>query len=228
MVTPLPSPQTNRGLFPSPNGTFEQSPTSLTPPEQSPNGRISSLPSEASTSRLLRRRSSTEILRRSAWPQALTVCFVFVVTFTVFPGVTSRWRPSSRVTWLIATFQLLDVAGRTAPQFPRMRLMNGPLVSLMAALRVLFVPIFMLLERVEADWTLNPALQYLLMVGFAFSNGYVSTLSMMLGPGQSGLFPDEQEPAGIMMSFFLVFGIFLGSLLALPTQIGISTTHSCA
>lgn len=179
--------------------------------------------------RLLRRRSSTEILKTSAWPQALTVFFIFTVTFTVFPGVISRWEPEERVTWLIATFQLMDVVGRSAPQAVPLRILNGTAVSTMALLRVLFVPAFILVQRWGKDeaWASNPILQYLLVMGFAFTNGYVSTLSMMLGPRQGGLTADEREPAGIIMNFFLVFGIFLGNVVASATQIGVSQIHSC-
>ena len=33
----------------------------------------------------------------------------------------------------------------------------------------------------------------------AFSNGYVSTLSMMLGPEQTGVSSNEKEPVGTIM-----------------------------
>mmetsp|Transcript_132446 Transcript_132446/g.342646 ORF Transcript_132446/g.342646 Transcript_132446/m.342646 type:complete len:335 (+) Transcript_132446:2-1006(+) len=208
------------------------------PPLGGPGGLMASSPagtsvrSVASTPQLLRRRSSVTILRQNAWPQALTVCLVFAVTFTVFPGVVSRWKPSitgeDRVTLLIATFQLLDVLGRAAPEVSMLKIRRGSVVSLLAVLRLLFVPAFILLERESGDaWTRGAQLQYALMVVFAFSNGYVSTLSMMLGPGQRGLDQDEQEPVGTMMSFFLCFGIFLGSLLALPTQAGLTAVSMC-
>ena len=42
------------------------------------------------------------------------------------------------------------------------------------------------------------------------SNGYVASLEMMNAPGQA---PDgEQSRAGTNMAFFLVMGIFLGSI----------------
>eukprot|EP00928_Gymnodinium_smaydae_P044915 TRINITY_DN29983_c0_g1_i1.p1 TRINITY_DN29983_c0_g1~~TRINITY_DN29983_c0_g1_i1.p1 ORF type:complete len:483 (+),score=85.30 TRINITY_DN29983_c0_g1_i1:133-1449(+) len=190
--------------------------------------RVSSpMPSPCSSQPIMRRRSSTVILKESTWPQALTVGLVFLVTFVVFPGVTTKWRPDSRVSSVISTFQLFDVAGRSAPMISAFQVKNGRLVSLMAVLRILFVPAFMLVERGEGDWATSAFLQYALMMSFAFSNGYVSTLSMMLGPAQSGIRIDEKEPAGALMSFFLVLGIFLGSLLALPTQIGIEQVPNC-
>lgn len=70
----------------------------------------------------------------------------------------------------------------------------------------------------------------------------VSTLSMMLGPEQSGVTRHEKEPVGTIMllgpmfsasfgqlrSLALVFGIFLGSSLAFLTQIGMANADTCA
>ena len=72
----------------------------------------------------------------------------------------------------------------------------------MAALRVLFVPLFMAIQRLSSAkevWAQNIVLQVLAMALMAFSNGYVSTLSMMLGPEQSGVTRHEKEPVGTIM-----------------------------
>lgn len=174
---------------------------------------------------LIRRDSSLRILQRAAWPQCVTVCFVFIVTFVVFPGVTSRWR-GNHVSMLIATFQLFDVVGRFAPHLEFFHVRNGPLVSFFSFLRALFVPAFIIVERSSAPFATSIAVQFSIMVSFAFTNGYVSTLSMMLGPGQPGIDVDEAAPVGSMMSFFLVLGIFIGSVLALLNSIGMSTAVS--
>ena len=182
----------------------------------------------SSSPELTRGRSSREILVQNAWPQAVTVAAVFTVTFTVFPGVTSRLSPGSRVPMLISLFQLMDVVGRFAPQWSVLRIREGSLVSFMAALRLFFIPMFMAVQRESTQtWARNAILQFTVMMVFAFSNGYVSTLSMMLGPEQRGVSADEREPVGTMMSLSLVFGIWLGSVLALPTQVGLPDINTC-
>lgn len=176
-----------------------------------------------------RARSAAQIMRKAAWPQALTVSFVFIVTFTVFPGVISRWVPGNRVPTLIAVFQVLDVIGRTAPQFEGLQINQGWIVTVLSLLRAAFVPAFILVQRASNQhWAQEAWIQILLMGLFAFSNGYVSTLSMMLGPSQKGVAKEEQETVGVMMSLSLVFGILLGSFVALPTQIGTSQVASCS
>eukprot|EP00933_Yihiella_yeosuensis_P031406 TRINITY_DN24975_c0_g1_i1.p1 TRINITY_DN24975_c0_g1~~TRINITY_DN24975_c0_g1_i1.p1 ORF type:complete len:448 (-),score=45.08 TRINITY_DN24975_c0_g1_i1:450-1793(-) len=197
------------------------SPVSITSP-------ASSVGPPSPNSSLPRRRSSAEILTGSAWPQALTVFLVFSVTFIVFPGVSSRWLPGERVPFLMATFQMVDVMGRNAPRIKGLQVKRGPVVTFFAVLRILFLPFFIFIQR-RADlvWAQDALPQFLLMALFAFSNGYVSTLSMMLGPLQTGVDDDEQEPTGIIMSFALVFGIFFGSVLAVPTQIGLDAPADC-
>jgi len=177
---------------------------------------------------LARARSSREILVQNAWPQALTVAAVFTVSFTVFPGVTSRLSPGSRVPLLISLFQTMDFLGRFAPRCSVLRIDEGPVVSGLAALRILFVPLFIAMQRQSGQtWAHNGVLQVAVMVAFAFSNGYVSTLSMMLGPAQRGVSADEREPVGTMMSLALVFGIWLGSLLGIVTQVGMQEVNTC-
>ncbi|CAK9008149.1 unnamed protein product [Durusdinium trenchii] len=186
------------------------------PPGEQSNLRVSAV----SSPMLSRARSSREILVQNAWPQALTVAAVFTITFTIFPGVTSRFAPGSRVSLLIAVFQLMDVVGRFAPQWSALRIDNGWVVSLLAFARLLFVPLFIAMQRLSQEsWAQNAFIQLAAMALMAFSNGYVSTLSMMLGPEQEGVSHQEKEPVGTMMSLALVFGIFLGSTCAFFTQL---------
>jgi len=212
--------QSRDGSRPSPDSG---SPPLSTNIEEGAAHPAASSPSTPDSSDLPTRRSSVRILRKSAWPQAITVCSVLGATFVVFPGVISQWSPAEgwekdNVNYLVATFQLMDVIGRAAPQVERLQISNGRVVSLLAFLRcVIFIPSFMLMQRYKVR---NELLQFAMMTLFAFTNGYVSTLSMILGPSQRTVQDDEKQPVGTLMSFFLCFGIFAGSLLALPTQIG--------
>jgi hypothetical protein len=200
------------------------------PPRRGSSGSVASLGSPGSRASLsdpaiVRRSSSLQILKRAAWPQCVTVAFVYVVSFAVFPGVVSRWQGAD-VVKLIATFQLFDVVGRFAPRIPFFYVHKGWVVSLFSLTRAVFVPVFIGMERSDSDVAANIALQFILIVVFGFTNGYVSTLSMMLGPGQSGLDIDEAAPAGTLMSFFVTLGILIGSLLGLTTSVGMSDAPS--
>mmetsp|Transcript_54412 Transcript_54412/g.102043 ORF Transcript_54412/g.102043 Transcript_54412/m.102043 type:complete len:347 (+) Transcript_54412:153-1193(+) len=209
-------------LYPMASNQYVREVGALKPPA------TESAPSPPGSPTLTRGRSSREILVQNAWPQALTVCAVFTFSFTIFPGVTSRFSPGGRVPLLISLFQLMDVVGRFAPQLAFFQISQGWVVSLLAALRVFFIPLFIALQRESLEpWAQNAYLQILVMAIFAFSNGWVSTLSMMLGPEQRGVSADEREPVGTMMSLSLVSGIWLGSVLALFTQIGMKDISTC-
>lgn len=156
-------------------------------------------------------------------PQAAGVLFVFMVTFTVFPGVVTRWSggfglPGTHfVTLLVGEFQLLDVVGRTAGGFVSKP--SGKAVLAASLARVIFIPLFVGTQRMESSFLGSGGWKVFLMAIFAFSNGFVSTLGMMLGP-ERVMCKEEKETAGHIMSFALVSGILLGSLLALLTQLG--------
>jgi len=169
---------------------------------------------------------------KDARPQLVNICMIFIVTFIVFPGVSASWRSqlpffSSNADWyttcIIGIFQVFDVVGRCSP---------GVLVSLGAtakrvwipsALRFIFVPLFMVLQRFPhcLPSPYQDVAQMVAMAAFAVTNGCCATLIMMYGPQQVGT-TTEQHTVGIMMELGLISGIFVGSLLALTTQIGLS------
>ena len=47
---------------------------------------------------------------------------------------------------------------------------------------------------------------------FAFTNGYCGTIAMMSAPTK--VKPLERETTGILMTFFLIFGLATGSMIA--------------
>jgi len=167
---------------------------------------------------------------RDVAPQALNVCAVFAVTMCVFPGVMARWepRPSSVFldkrqlfeTLLVGTFQVFDVLGRTAAKQGAQKITPERL-RLHVALRVIFVPAF-LLGQFKPDlcvlWGSDVG-RFALCAGLALTNGWSGSLAMMFGPMRAA--DERREVAGMAMSFVMVFGIFMGSLLALATQAGV-------
>ena len=75
-------------------------------------------------------------------------------------GVASGFAPGRRVPLLIAMFQMIDVVGRFAPQCSVLRIDKGWIVSGMALARILFVPIFMAMQRMSSEaWAQNGFLQ---------------------------------------------------------------------
>jgi equilibrative nucleoside transporter 1/2/3 len=171
--------------------------------------------------------SGVKNLLYQIWPQALLLWFTFTTTFAAFPGITL----SSRImTWewfpiiMNVTFNLFDFIGRSLPGFQPEYINNAfdfewipekvkrfykHMIGIPCILRVICVLLFV--------FCINPKLfghisiPIANMVAFAFTNGFVSTLLMMIAPQEVG--PCEREAAGTFMSFSLVFGIFSGSMI---------------
>jgi hypothetical protein len=154
---------------------------------------------------------------------ALQVLGCFLITFVVFPGTTLSTNfdflgtPNNKErAWfsvlMITCFNVFDTVGRFAGG--KFHLLTPNTVFILSSLRLIFIPLFVLVQLnssptwiFQSDWfrILNMAL-------FSITNGYNSTLLMIYGPS---LVKDaDKERAGLIMSFHLVGGIFLGSLIA--------------
>ena len=171
------------------------------------------------------RRSVFEIIG-STLPLGLTVWIVLFTTFLVFPSVMLSWRPSYSSypggpgfygSMLIYVFQVFDAVGRLFV-VAGLRL-SSLQVKMLAPWRFLLALMFygaaLHLPILKFD-----SVKIILVALFAVSNGILISWAMILGPGQAR--PHEADIASYIMSFFLVSGIFFGSMTALM----IGTTKS--
>ena len=186
----------------------------------------SSLSSKASSS------SAPSSVFRSVLPLAVAVFAVFAVSLSIFPSYTTKvmsasaCRPSGSrfyndlwVPFSFVMFNVGDFAGRQVPLlFP---LASSPpaslrrsvtLVAALSALRVLFVPLFLLCNvegtvlPVVFDEDFAPNVFMLLL---SLSNGAVASYAMMLGP--AAVRPADGEKAGNVMVLSLQTGLLVGS-----------------
>lgn len=155
------------------------------------------------------------------WKEGLGVYLVFVVTLSMFPGVTSQIKPKNPdflgngwyQVMLTSTFMVFDFIGRTSPRF--FTLFSPRTLLIPILLRLVFVPIFLLSAGTFSDpyFTSWEGYPFVFMAVFAITNGYCGTLAMGFGPDE--LDPWEKENGGIQMSFFLNFGVVSGVNIAL-------------
>jgi equilibrative nucleoside transporter 1/2/3 len=153
---------------------------------------------------------------RTIWKHALTVFFVFFVTLSLFPGMTSLIKKSStklNQDWfqiiLIALFMIFDFLGRTTPRL--ILLFKPKFLFIPTILRISFFILFIFC--IHPRYITSDYVAYLLMIFFAYSNGLCGTLAMIYGP--TTVKESQREIAGTTMSFFLNFGIFAGVHFAL-------------
>merc|ERR1712146_205522 len=143
----------------------------------------------------------------------------------LFPGIVTKvpareggedwkfWYPIL----LLSLFMVFDWAGRSAPSY--WRPIPERWLWFAALARFAFFPLFAFCIKplyFTSDW-----IPCMLVVVMAYTNGAWGTESMMVGPTQ--VEPYEREVAGVMMSFMLNLGIFLGvhmAVLMLYLEIG--------
>ncbi|CAN0475789.1 unnamed protein product, partial [Scytosiphon promiscuus] len=153
---------------------------------------------------------------------AFAVFFVFTVTLSVFPGATSEIESSRRcqpgrprffagdvfTLFSFVSFNAFDLLGRVAAGAPVVL----PKAWLPAASlsRIVFIPLLLSCRSQHSRfryWLSADAFPLSIMPAFAFTNGYVSSLSMMAG-SQSGAW------AGTAMVLCLSAGLFAGASLS--------------
>lgn len=150
---------------------------------------------------------------------ASQVFLVFFCTFLIFPGVTNNpmfnfLKDNEQAnTWknliFVFLFNIFDTLGRFLGG--KYQIFNPKTVIIHTLGRFVFIfTSFLIFYHVILY---HDFLMILNMIGFAFTNGYGSTLTMMFAPS---LVKDEhKEKAGMIMAFHLVGGIMMGAFVAI-------------
>ncbi|XP_061436728.1 equilibrative nucleoside transporter 1-like, partial [Lethenteron reissneri] len=164
---------------------------------------------------------------KQIWIPALCVCLTFTITLGVYPAITadvvstsatpgSRWEILFIPISCFLLFNLLDWAGRSfagVVTFPSIGSLW--LLLLLVCTRAAFVPLFMMCNAHPRGAAALPvlfphdAVFIVLILLFAFSNGYLATVAMCYGPKKVS--SHNAETAGAIMAFFLSLGLSLGA-----------------
>ena len=154
----------------------------------------------------------------------LALTYVFVLTFTCFPGLSDDTHFSflsslkNEASWYnllcFTLFNSFDLIGRTVggsscADVPRLT------VLWMGGLRTLFIVTFMLIAfEVSPEWLFQA--DWFKLVNFAifsFTNGYTSTLCAVKAPGT--VEGEQKGQVGGFIGVTIAIGILIGSLAAL-------------
>uniref|UniRef100_A0A8D2IZ95 Solute carrier family 29 member 3 n=1 Tax=Varanus komodoensis TaxID=61221 RepID=A0A8D2IZ95_VARKO len=154
------------------------------------------------------------------------VFYVYFISIIIFPAVSSSIESVNKISgslWTdkyftpLTSFLLYNFADWCGRQITAWIKVPGPkskLLPAMVALRTFFIPVFMLcnfqprthISRVVFAQDFYPMVFTVLL---GFSNGYLSTLSIIYGPKVTP--KDQSEAAGVLMMMFLQFGLALGA-----------------
>jgi equilibrative nucleoside transporter 1/2/3 len=154
-----------------------------------------------------RKQSVLDIVRRSKG-NVFVVIFIYIITLSLFPSVTSQIKPTGQMDSDVFTsihfliFNVGDWVGRTLPISPLFQLFRVNMLVSLAIARVVFVPIF--LFPIANDWVF-----FFMVFVFAASNGWLTSLVFMAAPKDYQTQQDK-ELVGRIMSFSLMLGLSLG------------------
>ncbi|WRT66915.1 uncharacterized protein IL334_003880 [Kwoniella shivajii] len=159
----------------------------------------------------------------------IAVAWVFIVTLSIFPPVTttilSTHQPTPRllqpdifIPLHFLIFNVGDYIGRTyLPSIHFMFTTSPPRILLLSLSRTLFIPLLFLCNTTprSSPPIFNSDLIYLLVIlTLGMSNGYIGSLCMIVASSpefNKRIEEDERDVAGTLASFCLVAGLAIGS-----------------
>ena len=156
------------------------------------------------------------------WWCAFQVSICTSINSMVYPAVAQATNlkflsdSTSQKAWVVVIislfYGLFDTVGSFVAQiFP---LFNQKNIILLTMFKLIFIPTFLLISKLNSPSWLFGADYFKLLncISFGFTNGYLISRLMVLGPEMVPL--QLKETAGMIMNFHQIGGIFVGSLIA--------------
>ena len=166
-------------------------------------------------------------LFKKIWDLDLLVIYLYIVTFTLYPNASINqqvfdWSPPFSINTVIFVYNIFDTLGRVlVGKIKPSKKLNT--IVILGRSFLLFTVVFNYYCQDGLEWnsTLTTILLFINMAIFASTNGIGTTLCFALAPNE--VEDKYKGQAGISISFFLIIGIFIGSLTAFITNAIINT-----
>jgi len=166
-------------------------------------------------------------LFKKIWDLDLLVIYLYIVTFALYPNASINqqvfdWSPPYSINTVIFVYNIFDTLGRVlVGKITPSKKLNA--IVILGRSFLLFTVVFNYYcqDGLKWDSTLTTILLFINMAIFASTNGIGTTLCFALAPNE--VEDKYKGQAGISISFFLIIGIFLGSLIAFITNAIINT-----
>ena len=166
-------------------------------------------------------------LFKKIWDLDLLVIYLYIVTFALYPNASINqqvfdWSPPYSINTVIFVYNIFDTLGRIlVGKITPSKKLNA--IVILGRSFLLFTVVFNYYcqDGLKWDSTLTTILLFINMAIFASTNGIGTTLCFALAPNE--VEDKYKGQAGISISFFLIIGIFLGSLVAFITNAIINT-----
>jgi len=142
----------------------------------------------------------------------------YIQTFVFYPGIMLKKPTELEFSWKIVTmttvFNIFDIVGKHVAQNRNSYNQNTVVVATASRMAFFFTFIIQVVADIPFLNTLFFA--YLNIAVFAFSNGFITTASFIMGPEK--VEGKKKEVAGFLSMIGLTTGIMLGTFCALPFQ----------
>jgi len=166
-------------------------------------------------------------LFKKIWDLDLLVIYLYIVTFALYPNASINqkvfnWSVPYSINTVIFVYNIFDTLGRIlVGKITPSKKLNA--IVILGRSFLLFTVVFNYYCQDGLEWnsTVTTILLFINMAIFASTNGIGTTLSFALAPGQ--VEDKYKGQAGTSISFFLIIGIFIGSLVAFITNAIINT-----
>eukprot|EP00340_Litonotus_pictus_P006897 CAMPEP_0170514870 /NCGR_PEP_ID=MMETSP0209-20121228/1395_1 /TAXON_ID=665100 ORGANISM="Litonotus pictus, Strain P1" /NCGR_SAMPLE_ID=MMETSP0209 /ASSEMBLY_ACC=CAM_ASM_000301 /LENGTH=300 /DNA_ID=CAMNT_0010799125 /DNA_START=413 /DNA_END=1315 /DNA_ORIENTATION=- len=142
----------------------------------------------------------------------------FLITFTVFPGLCMhlslfKLAPAWYFNTVVFIFNVFDTIGRYLPNYTKMSLHTLKLCIVIKVFLFILFGIFFVLDKYHyIGVTISSLITIVLMTGLGLTNGYLASKCFYYAPQQVD--NELKGRAASSISFFLVTGIFTGTLFA--------------
>lgn len=153
-----------------------------------------------------------DVARIIRWP-VFGIFMIYTVTLSIFPGflaenvqskILGDWYPIL----LITVYNISDLVGKS---LTAIYVLKGIRKATWASVsRLLFYPLFTVCLH-GSKWLKTEALVVLLTFMLGLTNGYLTSVIMILAP--KSVSPSEAEVAAVVMALFLGMGLVAGSVL---------------
>jgi hypothetical protein len=161
-------------------------------------------------------------LFKRLWDLDLLMLYIYILTFTLFPNASIKQNlfgldPSFNANTIITIYNVFDTIGRyLVSKIKPNKKLN--MIMVLARSVLFFTLIFNDYSHYKLGWNVDTTsiLLFFNVAILACTNGITNTLTFGLAPEQVS--DDLKGQAGTSLSFFLIFGIFLGSCIAILLQ----------
>ncbi|KAF8306271.1 hypothetical protein DL93DRAFT_2127158 [Clavulina sp. PMI_390] len=172
--------------------------------------------------------------------QNATISWVFIITLSVFPPITSSilsvnysssssprfFSPILFISLHFLLFNIGDWMGRYICAIPRCQIWNSRSLAILSLSRTLFIPLFLLCNLSSPSSSLalsdtpffnSDVIYWLILLSFSITSGYVATMGMMAVSSlehNPRLKKEEINTAATVAQFCLIGGLAMGSLVS--------------